>query len=231
MKTSLIVLSALLVPVSLGAASSMPDTYSVPGANPGWTSSRWNLSAMALYAFNAAPDSEFADDMAGLEVEGAWQMTTHQALTISLHGIGTSHDHRYWVESQGHYFPYERGFDRSDFALMVGYRITVPVVKRVSFQASVKGGVDIQYLGVDDNYGHSHYWDERTYDDTAFGFAYAASAGLTFEVTPQVSIVAAYQYMGSTAKPSIRHSFPEGRSYVGKSMRWHAVKAGVHIRF
>lgn len=209
---------------------------------PAMPRTRYEMGANFGYGFSAAPDSRYATDMVGIELEAARYITEHQALTLTLGLAGASHDSHFLVydskEGLGAY-PFEDDYTRSDFYLMGGYRAVIVVSHRVAVSFGVKGGLDVQALNTEYGchvYRHPPYWYDDYHDKTDIkaGFGYAGYVNISIEVTPQTFIEAGYQYRGATTQPRARFADWGEASPAGQKaadLRWHEVRVGFRHRF
>jgi len=226
----------LIAAASFAAASLAPAQDAVPSADfvpasefvqpPCHT--RYTFAMNVFYGFNAAPDSTFSSDMAGLELGGAYYITPKQALTLSF---SVAADTQTCDCFDDHCYPLDDPFDRVDISLLAGYRFTQPIGRRLSLSLGVAGGLDIQRLDIDCYYRDRHGWfNEYQASGTRCGFGYAGYAELGFLLTPRARFTIGYQYHGATTKPEAKdHLF--GDHYSAEDMRWHEVRLGVDFCF
>lgn len=202
-----------------------------------------DISARFVYAFSAAPSSEFALDVIGGEFRYARQVSKIHAFTASVGYALSATDAHYATMRQGGEEWRERyRFTRSRANLLLGYRCTLPLVERVSFFAEAAAGVDISAFAVN-NKGNreesSHpvigsFYKEEDNTHRSLGFAYAGSAGFSFTLHPQITLDVGYRYYGSTTEPHIRCRSCDtdaSTKLSGRSMRWHEIFAGATFRF
>ena len=259
MKKSLC-LFALAAAVGAASASPLPDypvVYSAaaggPVANPAYapaaaqaapapaqtavpasrTQGRYSLELNAGYGFKAMTGGKYECDMAGMELEGAWYVAPHHALTLSIGYAGGGRTDDYWVVGREGAYPFTDSYDRDSFTLMAGYRYSRMLGKYLIFQAGAKCGMDVQTLDVDYGFGwHAYPYDSfKGQDGTAVGMAYAGYTYLGFFVSPSVCLHAGYQFKGSTAKPSADSGFPDEPKFRTHSLRWHEVRVGLTVHF
>lgn len=219
----------LFIPL-IAAASFAQAQNAAPAAEfiPQPCHSRYTFAANAFYGFNAAPDSTFSADMAGLELGGAFYITPKQALTLSL-SVAADTQTCDWFDD--HCYPLDDPYDRVDISLLAGYRFTQPLGRRLSLSLGAAGGLDIQRLAVDCYYRDRHGWfGEYQASGTRCGFGYAGYAELGFLLAPCARLTVGYQYHGATTKPEAKdHLF--GDRYSAGDMRWHEVRVGVDFCF
>ena len=203
-----------------------------PVAKPEFQAPRYTLDVQGMYGFRAMPASRYAGETYGVEIEGAKYLDRNSAFTLSLGIMSAGSDDRYWVQDTGTgvYYPWTNDYTRTSFTLMGGYRFTKPLGKRVELNFGVKCGLDVQNLSITDGIGYGYYWDDDK-DNTAVGFAYAASAGISVRLTPNVAVEAGYQYFGSTAKPKVRAIYANEPDYSTSTVRYHQIKLGVRCYF
>ena len=214
------------------SSSYTTSTPSPTGANLG----RYALDINFGYGFKATPDNKFACDMASVELEGAYYVAPHHALTLTLSFAGGGRTDDYWTQVGGHrgeFYPFTDSYDRYSYSLMAGYRYSRMLGRYAFLQVGAKGGLDIQRLDVDYGYGwHAYpYESYKGQDDTAAGFAYAAYAYVGFFVTQSICLHVGYQFKGTTAKPTADSGYSDVPRFRGETMRWHEVRAGVTIHF
>lgn len=216
------------------AASQVPPASQIqPEEAPQTPPLRYTLEINAGYGFKAVPDSKFACDVTTVELEGAYYLVPHHALTLSLGYAsgGTTRD--YWLHDGRHYQPFTDSYDRSSFTLMAGYRYSRMLGRYIILQAGAKAGMDIQTLNVDYGPGWHPYpyglYDGQ--DGAAVGFAYAGYANLGFFVTPNTCLHVGYQFRGSTATPSADSEIPDVPKFRTHAMRWHEIRAGITVHF
>lgn len=200
---------------------------------------RYSVDFTLGYGFMAVPDSKYATDVATFELEGAYNLTPQQSVTLSLGLAGGGETNDYWVREggkHGHadYYPFTDSFDRYSFTLMAGYRYTQPLTRWISLQAGAKCGLDVQTLDVDYGYGWSgypygDYCDGRS--NTKAGMAYAGYVNVLIHVSPHADVVVGYQFRGSTAKPTPEtYDRDQSQARCG-AMRWHEVRIGAAFHF
>ena len=201
---------------------------------------RGAITAHFLYGFNASPSSEFATDVFGVQLQGAWCFTPHQALTLDLSFAGgTAHERLAAMDDAHHAWMERYRFYRSRISLMTGYEVRVPLnrARNAFFYAGAKAGLDIAMLSVTDPdryyYDHGRYYDDF-HTRATVGFAYAGTAGFSFRFSRNGYVEVGYQYFGSTAEPDVtyRSRYHHTRTKLqARSMRWHEVHLGMGIRF
>ncbi len=265
-KTSLIALMALAPAASIAAPlpANLPVYGQAPGAVPPPVAEqpaaysyaetpsygvqpafvdiqpRWAWSLDFVYGFNAAPHSQFASDVFGFNIQGAWCFTPRQSLTLDI-GYAGGTDHERLTAVDGHHMTWHESyrFYRSRFSLMAGYEFRQPLnaARNVHFYAAAKAGLDVDFLNVSDgdrySYYHGYYYEDFHTKGTA-GFGYAFGAGFAFRISQTVHVNVGYQYFGSTAEPDISyhsHFAPTSSKLNARSMRWHEVHAGLSVRF
>ncbi len=112
--------------------------------------------------------------------------------------------------------------DTHTFALMPGYRYTHAI--NDSWSAYIGANVGVANLSIKDHYrGDGDVWSEH---DSAWGFAYSAEVGLRYEVCENCDIFAAYEFMGSTAKPSLYEGECKARN-----QSYNTIRVGVGLKF
>lgn len=259
MKTTSFILSMLAA--GTAAAAALPDypvVYSPeskgPVQNPAYTQNkpaattqpkrtrasyveeieRYTLDLNIGYGFRATPHSKFACDIVTFELEGAYYLVPHHALTLSLGYGGGGSTNDYWVREHHDYYPFTDSYDRSSLTLMGGYRFTHMLGRYVMLQLGAKCGLDVQTLEVDYGYGwrgdpYYDYTDGKR--NTSVGMAYAGYAQLGAFVTPSTCLHLGYQFRGSTARPAARSHYPDMPPAHTSTMRWHEVRFGVTYHF
>lgn len=188
------------------------------------------------YGFLAVPDSKYATDMVAFELEGAYKLDAHHALTFSVGYAGGGECHDYWVHERGgenRDYPFTDSFDRTCFTMMVGYRFTQPLTQSICLQVGAKCGMDVQTLDIDYGYGWSSAYKRYRHDkvDTAVGMAYAGYANVLFRIARNTDLMAGYQFRGSTAKPSPSSNDPIWTPARVTALRWHELHVGVMFHF
>lgn len=220
-----------------------PDAMNVPYTESGVAFhdvQRFGFSMHMFYGFNGSPSNEFATDVFGVALQGAWFFTPHQALTFDITYAGGSDRIRLAaMDDQQHQWMEHYRFYRSRLSFMPGYEVRVPLNPGHSayFYAGAKAGLDISMLHVSDNdhyyYHHGYYYEDMRTKATA-GFAYAGTVGFSFRFSRTGYVDVAYQYFGSTAEPDVtyssRHHYARTKLQA-RSMRWHEVHLGVGTRF
>lgn len=202
---------------------------------------RYTVDLNIGYGFKATSGSKYACDVFDFELEGAYFLRPHHALTLSAGFASGGRTDNFWVKDDKGYYPFTDSYDRSSFMLMGGYRFSHMLGRYCIVQLGAKCGMDVQTLRVDYGYGWTghHYNCADGCDDdhhigprdTAVGMAYAGYADVGFFVTPTVCLHAGYQFKGTTAKPSPRSAFPDKPSRQAGSMRWHEVRLGITMHF
>lgn len=194
---------------------------------------RYTLNANVGYAFKATPDSSFACDMATFEIEGAYYLVPHHAITISMGYAGGGSTRDFWVQDGRYHAPYTDSYDRDSYTVMAGYRYSRMVGRYAILQVGAKAGLDVQSINVDRGYGwHSYpYGTVNGQDGTAAGMAYAGYANVGFFLSESTCVHIGYQFRGSTAKPSANSIWPDEPKYYTHSMRWHEVRVGFTVQF
>lgn len=173
------------------------------------------------------------------DVEYAYYLNNYNALTIGLTIGSGGDDVEQWLPGRHHphYFAYE--YDRSTFALMVGYRLQLPVTERLSFALGVKAGLDFQTLALDyypqdfryDPYD-DEYYSEPEQEENDLGFKYAAYAGLNYQLTDHTSLEIGYQFSNSTAQPAVHHEWERHCPKVtAPKYGLHEIRAGLRFDF
>lgn len=196
---------------------------------------RYTVDMLIGYGFKAVPNSKYATDVVTCELEGAYNLTPRQAITLSVGLAGGGETNDYWVHEERPHrdYPFTDSYDRLSFTVMAGYRFTQPLTRGVSLQAGAKCGLDVQTLDVDYGYGWSgypyNYRDGKS--DTQAGMAYAGYVNLLFHVARNADFVVGYQFRGSTAKPSPSTGEPEPQRFHTSTMRWHEIHIGAAFRF
>ncbi len=204
----------------------------------------YELNLTLSYGFDATPGDRYACNMVGCEVEGAYYLTQHQALTLSLGFAGGGDTENYWVEGDGHYpgYPWTDSYDRYSVTLMGGYRYVQKIGRYCEVQVGAKCGMDVQILNTDFGLGWSDYdhdvLDDRGDTHAAVGFGYAGYVNLCFPISKNGYLLIGYQYRGSTAKPHAKYDIPGDPGMSGyrldiqtHSMRWHEVRVGVSFNY
>ena len=257
MKKTLCILSLLCAGIAAAAStpsSAYPVIYSPeaggPVANPAYAArheapaaasgnsatayhelSRYTLNLNIGYGFRATPDSKYACDVATVELEGAYYLAPHHALTLSAGFAGGGETHDYWVRDRHDFYPFTDSYDRSSFLLMGGYRFSQMLGRYFIVQVGAKCGMDVQTISVDYGYGWRGYDYPDSRSKTSVGMAYAGYVNLGAFVTRHVCLHVGYQYLGSTAKPAVDNNFPDTPKCRTSSMRWHEVHAGMTFHF
>lgn len=190
--------------------------------------SRYTFAMNAFYGFNAAPDSPYSADMAGIELGGAFYMTPRQALTLSISVAADTQTRDCWGD---HCNPFDNPYDRVDISLLAGYRFTQPLGRYISLTLGAAGGLDIQRLAVNCYCRDRRGWyDEYQASGTRCGFGYAGYAEIGILLAPRARFTVGYQYHGATTKPEAKDHI-SGDRYSAKDMRWHEVRMGVDFCF
>lgn len=195
---------------------------------------RYSLGITAGYAFRAVPGSKFACDMSTAELEGAYYVAPHHALTFSLGYAGGGSTRDYWTrDDRGGYTPFTDSYDRDSFTVMAGYRYSRMLGRYVILQLGAKAGMDVQSIDVDYGpgwhpYPYGHY---KGQDGTEVGMAYAGYAHVGFFITESACLHVGYQLRGSTAAPKADSEMPEVPDFRTHSMRWHEVRIGLTVNF
>lgn len=198
------------------------------------------VSLHLLYGFSAAPDNEFATDVMGLNVQGVWFFTPHQAFTLDISFAGGwDHARLAALDDHEHHWLERYKFSRSRISIMPGYEVRVPLnrARNVYFIAGGKAGLDIAMMHVTDTdsyyYDHGHYYEDFRTKGTV-GFAYAGMAGFSIRCSHSTWLDIGYQYFGSTAEPDVTYRSRNHHSRTklqAHSMRWHEVHIGTTFRF
>lgn len=215
------------------ATDAAPEGYTTPADAA--LMHRYTISLNGAYSFKATPNNKYACDMAGLEIEGAYYVVPHHAVTLSMGFAGGGATRNYWVHDHRHhvYEPYTDSFDRGNFTLMGGYRYSHAFGRYFVVQLGAKCGLDVQTLSVDNGYGwHGHadsYDSSRSH--SAAGLGYAGYVNLGAFITPHTCVHVGYQFRGTTAAPSVPGAYPDMPRQSSSSMRWHEVRVGITCSF
>ncbi len=198
--------------------------------------SNYELNVTLSYDFDATPGDAYACDMAGIDIECAYYLTQHQALTLSLGFSGGGDTENYWVIDPKGSYPWTDSYDRYSLTLMGGYRYVQKLGRYCEVQVGAKCGMDLQILDTDFGPGWSGYYegmiDDRGDTHAAVGFGYAGYVNLCFPVGKNAYLLVGYQYRGSTTKPHAKYDLPgEHLDIRTHCMRWHEVRAGVSINY
>ena len=205
--------------------------------NTGIPTYRYVSNLIAGYGFSGTPHSKYAANVINIDLEGSYHITRSQALTLSASFATGGETNDYFVRAGHHIYPFTDSFDRTSFAIMGGYRYTLPLTPAggVLLDLGGKCGLDVQNLDVAYGYGwHEDYYYRRHRDNhshTQVGLAYAGYAHLRFALTPTNYFLVGYQFRGSTARPSSRTGDPMQPHYRTCSMLWHEVRVGISFRF
>lgn len=210
----------------------------VPSAYPRYkNSANYELNFSLSYGFDATPGNPYSCDMLGLELEGAYYFTQHQAVTLSLGFASGGDTENFWFQDApgAPLYPWTDSYDRSSITLMAGYRYA----HRVGFmevQVGAKCGLDVQILDPEFGPGWSdYYYGDNVWDfgksHTAAGMSYAGYVNLCFPINRRSFFYLGYQYRGSTAKPHAKYREPYNLNIETKSMRWHEVRLGASFSF
>lgn len=199
-------------------------------------SSNYEFTLSVNYGFKACPDNAYACDMLGFELEGAYYLTNHQAITLSFGFAGGGDDENFWViPEDAPPYPWTDSYDRSSITLALGYRFSHRLGRFCELQVGAKCGLDVQSLDTEFGYGWSDPYYDNPWDcgkrDTVAGMIYAGYVNICFPIARNGSFFVGYQYRGSTAKPSAKYGFPYNMSIETGSMRWHEVRLGVNLTF
>lgn len=228
-------------------ANPMPTTTYFPFYRKGSTYEKPqfvnDVSARLLYAFSAAPSSEFAVDVMGGELQYARRISAHHAFTASLgYALSATNAHYATMQQGGETWQERYRFTRSRANLLAGYRCNLPLAERVSFFAEASAGLDVSAFAVNNkgNREVSHhpvigsFYEEEDNTHRSVGFAYAGTAGFSITLHPQITLDLGYRYYGSTTEPHIRCrscNTDTSAKLSGRSMRWHEIFAGATFRF
>lgn len=164
----------------------------------------YNLAARDLYSIGKSVDTYGAD------LTAVHSFTPNQAVTLRFGYTYGSEVYRDWE--------YETRW-RSQvetFSVMPGYRFTTPICDTVD--AFIGVNIGAARVRVDESVG---YWCDN---DSDWGFAYSAEVGLSKKVCDTVSVFAAYQFSGNTAKPSTDGERIQKQVYNG-------IRAGLQVAF
>ncbi|MDO5450980.1 MAG: outer membrane beta-barrel protein [Akkermansia sp.] len=201
---------------------------------------RHEVSARFLYGFSAAPSSEFETDVFGLELQYGWHFTPAQALTLTMGFASGSEDcHSATLQEGGDIWEECYRFSRGRFSLMGGYQVSRNLTPWMSVYAGAKAGLDVSTFEIRNrgmvsrtHRGHYDCCDDHSH--STGGFAYAGTVGMSFNVSPRVTLDLGYQYYGSTTKPKVQYNAWYGDASTplkGRSMRWHEVHVGATFHF
>lgn len=195
---------------------------------------RYTVDLNIGYAFRGVPDSKYACDMVCAELEGAYFVLPHHALTLSVGVAGGGETNDFWVVDHHGVYPFTDSYDRTSLTLMGGYRYSRTIGRYGMVQLGAKCGMDVQTLNVDYGYGWSGYPycdDDRGKDGTSVGMAYAGYVNVGAFVSRRTCFYVGYQFRGSTARPSVNSGFPDTPKSCTSTMRWHEVRLGATFHF
>lgn len=124
-------------------------------------------------------------------------------------------------------------FTLNTFYLMPGYRFTTGISDGINFFAGANIGLINHSLKEKDRYYANSEWDFAAgYHDSAWGFAYSAEVGVTFDLCENTYLLVAYQLSGSSAKPKINYAPEvEGATVTARKQYYQTVRVGVGIKF
>ena len=227
-----------------GNATTSASAYAAPGYS-GLTAqhypryrdpSNYEFTISVNYGFKASPDNPYSCDMLGFELEGAYYLTDHQAVTLSIGFAGGGDDENFWVTPrEGPPIPWTDSFDRSSVTLALGYRFSHRLSRFCELQVGAKCGLDVQSIDTEFGYGWSDYYYDNPWDcgkrHTTAGMIYAGYVNLCFPISRNAMLLVGYQYRGSTAKPDAKYGYPYDMSIQTGTMRWHEVRVGAAFTF
>lgn len=178
-------------------------------------------------------------DIYSIELELAYDLNKYNAVTMGMSlGVGSG-DESMWLP--GHRGPryFEYDYTRSPLTFMLGYRLQLPVTKRITFAMGVKGGLDIQSISLD-YYPHEYrydpdddsYYNDPEQRDHKVGLVYAGYAGINFKIGQQTSLEVGYQFRASTARPEVCREWEPGCPTVKvPELGLHEVRVGLRFDF
>lgn len=177
----------------------------------------YNFASRDLYSMGKSVDTY------GVDLTAVHSFTPNHAVTLRM-------GYTYGSEV-GRADGYENGRmgvrdQVESFSIMPGYRYTKPLTDTVNLFAGVNVGVS--RLRIDEKltaYDHGSISD----NDSDWGFAYSAELGVSKKLCETVSVFAAYQFSGNTAKPC-----PWGNETLGENIHqqtYHGIRAGVNVAF
>lgn len=145
------------------------------------------------------------------DLTGVWALGANDAVTLRFgYGYGDNTDN--WGDGE------KAKFHLHSFYLMPGYRYTTPVADGLNAFAGVNLGVinhSVKY--------HDIPWGDKLHD-SAWGFAYSAELGVTYDLSSSTYLLAAYQFAGSTATPKFGDESARKQYY-------HGLRLGVGCKF
>ena len=213
-----IILAALFAATAFAGEEVIPAP--TPAPVPAAAPSNFTLEIAGAYNFATRDLYRHVDysdvDTWGIDLTGIWALDANNAVTLRF-GYA-------WGESDVNYTDWTQTFSSNSFYLMPGYRYTQEIASGVKFFAGVNAGLDIETAKIKEE----GFGDRWTAKDTSWGFAYSAELGLTFDLTDDVYLLAAYQFSGSTAKPILRG---DGWEQPSRRQYYHGVRVGVGCKF
>ena len=113
--------------------------------------------------------------------------------------------------------------------LRPGYRYSRPVAGKVKLIAGVHAGLSCLSAHDREEWGDAAWVNIRK---TAYGLAYAAEVGFSWKRSAHVNYFIAYQFGGSTARPTLKWSDGEA-TYTTRlnAQQYHSVRIGVSYHF
>ena len=191
------------------------------------------LSFEISTAYDSAGDKLYDEsgkvNTIGVELTGVYALDESKAITLRL-GVGYgSHETEYTVHDD-YYFGYDDYVFTDKYSLirvnlMPGFRYTMSLSDKAKCFAGVNAGLVFQNV--------TNEWTEDGDSDSknanSIGLGYSAEIGFIYNFSERVSVLAAYQFSGSTNKTEL--DWGDGVKSTSKQQSYNTIRAGVSIRF
>lgn len=211
-----------------------PPAQPAPAAQP--TAFALELAATANFAthniLNVPTPLNTAVNTYGLDLTGVWSLTNEHALTLRFgyaHGersvtLNNVEEDMTWTD---------KVYYKADtFYLMPGYRYTVNLTDKLNLFAGANIGVIYHNMNAKDrfNFGSGPNATSGMFSvrSSEWGFAYSAELGLTYDLCENTYLLAAYQFSGSTAKPTFSQ---DDISISSHKQCYNSARVGIGFRF
>lgn len=195
MKKTIVLISALAAAAAMGETTADTNSFSVEVAGS------YKFAAADLYDGEGSPSV----DLFGADLTFGYNFNKNNSINVRL-GYAYGDKTTDGVKDEV-----------SVFTLMPGYRYTYDLNDKVALFVGANAG--ISSLKCEFSY------EDVKEDADKVGFGYSVDLGAQYALTDTVSIFAAYEFSGSTARPV------DCDGDKVKSQTYHGIRAGVSVEF
>lgn len=186
-----------------------------------------DLSFVANFATrDITKETDFSVPTIGADLTANYALTPTHSVNLRL-GYTTGETDETTIVDDAVYYQVNGSINTMYF--MPGYRYTHKLFR--SFDWFAGANVGLAYVTAKDEefVQGSKAFNVR---DSSLGLAYSAELGIVYHVRPSLSIFAAYQFSGTTAKPKLKTTY-EGKDYsiTVNRQTYHGFRMGVSCHF